>query len=765
MLANVILILSILTAVAALVGAAFLLLREHNDDLAKAEGDLASLALTLQERTDATLQSIENVLRDVVGRIPQACLKANEFDGYAASQATKAVLVGACHTLALIQRIDLVNARGRIVGTSYPRPLADPIYLRDTSYYQALANDPSLLVYLSEPVLIRATGKRVFSLSQKIKDTDGNFLGLIVSTIDLGHFEKLFDSHLKPRSLAITFYRRDGIILAHSPKADGILGRRFWKPSTPLQRMVVKNSPTLIRDVSWIDRKERLVALHPLAHYPSGIAVSRTLAELMAGRRLEARLIRFIAHLMDIAIDAASLLGMKHVRTGILRAASESYLSRHDILTRLPNRLLFSEELKRTHLASQREGRDFALHLLDLNRFKDINDSYGHAAGDEIIRIVARRLRDRLRKSDFIARIGSDEFAIVQRPTRGRQQVMDLVTTIQDAMKVPCTVGNTEIEVGLSIGVAIASTDGRTSIELMKAADVALYAAKSDPDRSYRLYDASIKDPRAERRALEGALKSAHDNREFELYYQPILDLATNRMWGCEALVRWKHPAKGMVSPLQFIPAAEESGLIGQIGDWILEDACSTAMSWDLPLKVAVNLSPVQFQRRDVFSSVKQALDKSGMPAQRLVLEITESVKLTEEATATLKRLKALGVSISLDDFGTGYASMSYLRSFPFDKIKIDQSFVRGMMDASDSRAIIKATIGLANDLKISTTAEGVETEEQLNALRLAGASQAQGYLIAKPMSREAIATFISDLRGTWQDKPSRARATGTSWS
>ncbi len=760
MLANVALTLSILTALTVLIGAIVVLLREQNDDMAKAESDLASLALSLREQTDAALQAVENVLLDVIGRIPQASLNAGEFDGYAASQATKAVLVGACHALTQIQRIDLVNARGQIVGTSYPRPLAGPIYLRDTSYYQALASDSSLLVFMSEPVLTRASGKRVFSLARKIKDADGVFLGLIVSTIDLSHFEKLFEEHLKARSLAITLYRRDGIILAHSPKSDAALGRRIWKPNTPLQRMIAKNVPTLIRDVSWIDRNERLVALHPLANYPSGIAVSRTLAELLAGQRFEARVIRFFAHFMDIAINAASLLGLKHVRTGILRAASESYLSRHDILTRLPNRQLFLEELTRTTLASRRASRDFALHLIDLNRFKDINDSYGHASGDEIIRTVAQRLRERIRKGDLIARIGSDEFAIIQRPTRGRQQVMDLVTAIQDAMRVPCTVGNAEIEVGLSIGVAVASQVGRTPTELMKAADVALYAAKSDPDSNYRFYDTNINDPRVERRALEGALKDAHTNKEFELYYQPILDLETNRTWGCEALVRWKHPAKGMVSPLQFIPAAEQSGLIAQIGDWILEEACSTAMTWELPLKVAVNLSPVQFQRRDVFSSVKRALDKSGLPTQRLVLEITESVKLTEEATSTLKRLKALGVSISLDDFGTGYASMSYLRSFPFDKIKIDQSFVRSMLDSSGSRAIIKATIGLAHDLKISTTAEGVETEEQLNALRLAGASHAQGYLIAKPMSREAFAAYIADIQKGWHDKQNRLLST-----
>ncbi|WP_052954660.1 putative bifunctional diguanylate cyclase/phosphodiesterase [Microvirga vignae] len=762
MSAYLIISLSIFVSAAAVIGAALFIVRGFTNDLTRAESDLANLALALQERTDGALQSIENVLRDVVGRIPQASLKADEFDRFAASNATKATLVGASHSLDQIIRIDLVNAQGRIVGSSNPHLIFDPIYLTDTSYYRALSTDTSLILYLSEPIRIRATGKRVLSLARKIKDTEGNFLGVIVSTIDLSHFERIYEDHLGTRSLAITLYRRDGIILAHSPNAKSAVGHRIWKPNTPLQRMIAKNSPTLIRDVSWIDKKERLVALYPLANYPGGIAVSRTVAELMAGRRLESRLIRFIAYLMDIAIDTVSLLGLKHVRTGILRAASESYLSRHDILTKLPNRLLFTEELKRTFLAAQRSGTDFALLLLDLNRFKDINDNYGHVAGDEIIQVVARRLRERLRRSDFIARIGGDEFAIIQRPIRGRPQITDLIMAIQAAMKVPCTVVNTEIDVGLSIGVAIASSDGKTSTELMRSADIALYAAKSDSNNSYRLYDANMKDSRTERRALEGALKSALENRELELHYQPILDLATNQMWGCEALVRWKHPTKGMIPPLQFIPTAEESGLIGPIGDWILEEACSTAMTWDLPLKVAINLSPVQFKCRDVFASVNKALNISGMPAHRLVLEITESVKLTDEASATLKRLKALGASISLDDFGTGYASMSYLRSFPFDKIKIDQSFVRGMTDSSDSRAIIKATIGLANDLKMSTTAEGVETEEQLNALRLAGASQAQGYLIAKPMPRESIAAFIADVQRAQQnnrDEQSPTRA------
>ena len=745
--AYLIIVIGILTAAAAMIGAAFLFLGGHNDDLAKAESDLVSLALAVQEQVNRAFQSIENVLCDVAGRIPQACLTASEFDGFAGSQATKAVLIGAAHSLPSLVRIDLVNARGRIVGTSSPRPIHDPIYLTGTSYYQALSTDASLILFLGEPMRVRTTGKWVLSLARKIKDADGGFLGMIVSTIDLSHMQKIVAEHLKTRTLAITIYRHDGMILAHGPTPERALGRRIWNPDTPLQRMIAKGSSTLIRDVSRLDKQERLIALDPLANYPAGVAVSRPVSDIMAGRRLEARLIRFIAYLMDLAIDTASLLGLRHVKTGILRAASESYLSRHDILTKLPNRLLFVEELKRTFVVCQRSSTSFALHILDIAKFKDINDNYGHTAGDEIIQIVARRLRERLRKSDFIARIGGDEFAIIQRPVRGRQQITDLAKVIQDAMKIPCTAANTDVEVALAIGAAMAPADGNTPTELMKAADVALHAVKSDASGSYQLYDADIKDTRAERRAFDDALKSALERKEFDLYYQPILDLTTNQLWGCEALIRWKHPTKGMIPPLQFIPAAEESGLIGPIGDWILEEACSTAMTWGLPLQVSVNLSPVQFKRRDVLASVKKALSLSGLPAHRLVLEITESVKLTEEAVATLKRLKDLGVSISLDDFGTGYASMSYLRSFPFDKIKIDQSFVRGIMDSPDSRAIIKATIGLAKDLKMSTTAEGVETSEQLNALRIAGASQAQGYLIAKPMPREEIAAFIMDAR------------------
>ena len=755
---NVIISLSALTAAAGVIGGAFLLKRGYNNDFAQAESELANLALSLKERTDGVFQSVENVLRDVVSRIPQACLEAHEFDGFAAAQTTKALLVAACHSRSQILRIDLVNARGRIVGSSTPRPMADPIYLRDTSYYRAIATDPSITLFLGEPQRIRAAGKKVLTLSRKIDDTDGNFLGIIVATIDLEYFETLYKDHLKTSSQAITLYRRDGIILAHCPISERALGRRVWRPNTPLQRLIVKNIPTLIRDMSWIDRKERVVALHPLSQYPAGIAVSRTVAELVAGRRLESRLIAFFAYLMDVGIEAATLLGLRHVKTGILKAASESYLSRHDVLTKLPNRLHFTEELKRAYLVSRRSNTDFALLMLDLNRFKDINDSFGHGAGDDIVQAVARRLRERLRKTDFIARIGGDEFAIIQRPIRGRQQVTDLIASIQSAMRAPCTAGNKEIDVGLSIGAAIASAHGKTATELMRAADVALYAAKSDSSSSYRLFDSGIKDPRAERRALEGALKTALENKELDLFYQPILDLATNQLWGCEALARWKHPTKGMISPLQFIPTAEESGLIGPMGDWVLEEACTTAMTWPQALKVAINLSPVQFRSRDVLASVTRALEISGLPPQRLVLEITESVKLTQEATATLRQLKALGVSIALDDFGTGYASMSYLSSFPFDKIKIDQSFVRNMLESSDSRAIIKATIGLAKDLRMSTTAEGVETEEQLNALRLAGASQAQGYLIARPMAREAISAFITNM----QTPPAKRDGQGT---
>ena len=748
-----IIFVSIIVTLLAVAGAAMLFLSGYNDDVAKTEGDLVNLALTLNEKADEALQAVDSYERDLIAQIPPESLKPDEFDKFCDSQQAAAALTAASQALAYVLSFEMINAKGRVVGSSYPLPKGDLVFAKDKTYFQVLSSDSSLTLFLSEPIRNKATGKTAITLARSIRNAEGSFLGLISAHIDLEHFDTMFKDHTTSPSMAVSLYRQDGILLARTPTSERALGKPIATPKSPLRRMIAHNSQTLIRDISQIDKKERLFAIHPLAHFPAGVAVSETVSQIMSGHRVESYFVRFLGVIMDITIGIVGILGVRQVKTSVLRAASEGYLARHDLTTKLPNRLLFIEALRRASATFAKSRTDFALLFIDIDQFKDLNANFGHMAGDQIIQTIARRLRGRLNKTDFIARVGGDEFAIIQRPVKSRQQIVDLAAAIQNAMKIPCAIDDAQIDVTVSIGIAVASAHGRSSTDLIKAADLALYAAKSDSDSRYRFFDSEIKDKRAVRRALESDLKKALEKKELELYYQPILDLRSGQLWGFEALLRWKHPVKGMIPPLEFISLAEESGLIGPIGDWILEDACTTAMSWTKPLRVSINLSPVQFKRRDVFTSVKQALSVSGLPAERVALEITESVQLTEEATTTLKKLKSLGASISLDDFGTGYASMSYLRSFPFDKIKIDQSFVRGM-DAPDNRAIIKATIALANDLNMTTTAEGVETVEQLRALRQAGASQAQGYLIAKPMSREATASFIENAKLDFDVRP-----------
>ena len=414
--------------------------------------------------------------------------------------------------------------------------------------------------------------------------------------------------------------------------------------------------------------------------------------------------------------------------------AQISHMARHDALTGLPNRTLFREELERGLKLAKRNDQ-LAVLCLDLDHFKRINDSLGHPIGDELLIEVASRLGGCLGSGDTVARLGGDEFAIVQlcdgcEPTA----VSALASRIVEVVSAPYEIQGHQIIIGVSIGVSLAPDDGDNPDELLKNADLALYRAKADGRSTYRFFEAGM-DARAQaRRLLEMDLRLALQRNEFEVHYQPIRDIATGEIAVCEALVRWRHPERGLVAPVNFIPLAEETGLIGQLGDWVLRRACLDAAKWSTAC-VAVNLSPVQFRNRDLVATVKDALAQAGLPADRLELEITESVLLqnSEGTRAMLHSLRRLGVRISLDDFGTGYSSLSYLRSFPFDKIKIDRSFVSEIATGKDSLAIIRAVTGLGKSLGITTTAEGVETEAQLDLLSREGCSQAQGYLISKP--------------------------------
>ncbi|WP_181706151.1 bifunctional diguanylate cyclase/phosphodiesterase [Chthonobacter rhizosphaerae] len=423
-----------------------------------------------------------------------------------------------------------------------------------------------------------------------------------------------------------------------------------------------------------------------------------------------------------------------------------AYLARHDPLTGLPNRSLFRERVEEALADVRSAGEAAAILYLDLDRFKPINDTLGHQAGDAVLCGVAERLLGLVGSDDTVARLGGDEFVILSRSRTDEPAVLALAERVIAAVCEPFAIGGYQAQVETSVGIALAPRDGADPEVLFKAADLALYKAKADGRGVARFFEPVMDAGIRRRRLLEAELMTAIGTSQLELHYQPIMNLATGRITAYEALLRWVHPRLGAISPAEFIPVAEESGLIYELGRWVLEQACRDAVGWPRGLQVAVNLSPAQFLGDDIASTVRRALALSGLPPERLELEITESV-LLRDSEATVKVLDAfdaLGISIAMDDFGTGYSSLGYLRRFPFDTIKIDQSFVRDLAVSADCRAIVTAIVGLGFSLGIATTAEGVETEEQLTLLKALGCTMAQGYAIGRP---RALAAVLDDLR------------------
>jgi diguanylate cyclase (GGDEF)-like protein len=413
-----------------------------------------------------------------------------------------------------------------------------------------------------------------------------------------------------------------------------------------------------------------------------------------------------------------------------------THLAHYDALTDLPNRTLFHERLKQ-ELAHIAPGEQLAVHYIDIDEFKSVNDSLGHLIGDELLKSVAVSLSRCVTAGDFVARLGGDEFAIVQTAVKTPADVTELVTRVFEAIREPYECLGHRLTADASIGIALAPEHGVDLDQILKNADMAMYAAKSAGRRTWRFFapdmDAQVK----ARRKLEIELRQAIADRALEVYYQPCVSLGDNTITGCEALVRWRHPERGMISPAEFVPIAEETGLINELGEWVLATACAEAATWPDDIRLAVNVSPVQFRSGTLALKIVAALAETGLPPTRLELEITEAVLIRDDETALaiLHQLRAIGVRIALDDFGTGYSSLSYLQRFPFDKIKIDRCFVNDIAEPDGSSCIVRAVVNIAAERHMTTTAEGVETKQQRELLRALGCSEMQGYLFspAKP--------------------------------
>jgi diguanylate cyclase (GGDEF)-like protein len=446
-------------------------------------------------------------------------------------------------------------------------------------------------------------------------------------------------------------------------------------------------------------------------------------------------------------IDANQRLKKEIAEREELQAKSQ-YLAYHDFLTGLGNRLLFKEQLDEALRDVSVAAHPLAVLFLDLDGFKAVNDMLGHSVGDLLLKSVAAKLRDLIPVTDRIARLGGDEFAILQMACAQPSSSISLAERIIDVVRQPHDIDGHDVTVGASVGIAIARPRDMDTERFLKSADLAMYSAKSEGRGTYRIFDPEMDQIVQTRRSLERDMRAALTQGDFDLFYQPLVNLQTKEVTAFEALMRWNHSDRGAVPPSEFIPVAEEMGLIVQLGEWALRCACMEAAKWPEGIRVSVNLSPLQFAKGNLVSTVVSALASSGLPASRLELEITESVLLekSERNIAILNQLRALGVRISMDDFGTGYSSIGYLRSFPFDKIKIDQSFVRDVLVDEGSLAIVRAIAGLGISFGMTTTAEGVETEEQVQCLSLEGCIEVQGYLYSKPVSAGEVPSLLTSL-------------------
>jgi diguanylate cyclase (GGDEF)-like protein len=421
------------------------------------------------------------------------------------------------------------------------------------------------------------------------------------------------------------------------------------------------------------------------------------------------------------------------------------YLAYHDTLTGLGNRLLFREELQRAMAEKRTTGDSLAILFVDLDGFKGVNDAHGHSIGDALLKMLAGRMLDTLDDTIRIARLGGDEFAILQASCAQPEGAMSLADKIIALASAPCVIDAYNVTVGASVGISVSDGESEDADFLLKAADLAMHRAKADGGGTYRVFDPQMDAAAQAAMRLRSEMREALTRGDFELYYQPIVSTVTGQVTTCEALMRWKHAERGWISPGEFIPVAESTGLIVQLGEWALRKACAEALAWPSAVKVAVNLSSVQFQNGKLVGTVFNALAGSGLAPSRLELEITESVLLgnTDRNATTLKQLHELGVRLSMDDFGTGFSSLSYLRNFPFDKIKIDQSFIRNLVEDGRSKAIVRAITGLATSFCMTSTAEGVETKDQLDCLMGTGCSEIQGYFYARPVPGSEVVEVI----------------------
>jgi diguanylate cyclase (GGDEF)-like protein len=717
-----------------IIGAILSILTTRTAAISSSEHNLQRLADILGDQVERSFLSVEASQKLVIDKLFEHGITTKErLQSISSDPVWHKKLASLVATNLSLDAIAIADNEGDISAASriWPAPVTN---VADRDYFKAIKEDPNSSEYVSAPILSRVDGLMTVYISRRLQAADGRFLGVVLAGMKLSDLEKFQQAVTIDADMSVAFYRRDGLLIARYPENDSLLGKNYYSQSTVLQGLGPDSQKRVFHQKSLYDGLQRIIAGRYLEKTPLIVSVTDTESDALAAWRQRTIEITVFVVVLTLAIAVTTFFAISRVRASEKASKKERYLARHDPLTGLANRILFREQFNLMIAQAKRERHGVGVVIVDLDRFKDVNDTLGHQFGDILLVEVAARLRGSS-GGRTVARLGGDEFAIILHEVSDRAQLEATAAQLITVLSEPYTLGPHRVAVGASIGVSSYPDDALEPSKLLQCADMALYRAKADGRGAFCLYLSEMYAQVCARREIERELRQAVKEKTFEIAYQPIMSLEDDRIIGHEALLRWTKANGQIISPTEFIPVAEELGLIADLGRWVLEQACIYASSWDLPLRLAVNLSPTQFLLSDVASDVKFALELSGLPPERLELEITESVVLDEagKAAATLKQLKALGVSIALDDFGTGYSSLSYLRRFPFDRIKIDRSFVREMMTSADDLAIIKATILLAAELGMQTTAEGVEEPEQLAALRQHGCSHAQGYLIGKP--------------------------------
>ena len=841
----------------------------HNRLVEEVSRSAHSLAYTLADQTDRSLQSVSLTVSKLAER-----LRADGVGSVAALEAAaeardvRAMLRSRLNEDPTLDSVLIVGADGKI-GNPDGAQIASIAELHGQGHLEALRNAPADAVYISAPFQSAMSGTWQLSLSKRVAASDGAFLGIATGVVRLPPFDDVLKKVALGKRASVSVFQQDGSIIACFPQRDIVIGADVVN-SDLRARFAAKTLDSVARQTSVVDGVDRMLAIVHSANFPVVSVVAVAMTDLLADWRRQAEALALGAAVVVLSIAFGTIrlaiyierLAEAHARgaiqsqlavqyerfnnamdnivqglamydrTRVLIACNKRFaeiyglpvaltgpgvtqaqilanrgqgcfgkvlsepprepdgsaliiseladgriiaqrrkkladggwvstheditvrfraeekvkeLARTDALTGLSNRAEFTQRLERSLSEVRRRVAKYAVLHLDLDRFKAVNDALGPALGDKLLQEVSTRIKTVTRDGDTIARLGADEFAIIQRvayvPRDAARLAERLIASVGETYKID----GADIEIGASIGISVAPEDGLDGDELIRNADMALSHAKASRG-GYSFFESSMDEQVRARRKMENDLRVALAERQFELHFQPVVSVADRQVNSFEALLRWRTSEGGAIPPGEFIPVAEENGLIVPIGEWVLQSACREAVKWPSQIKVAVNVSAVQLKSPGFLQAVCDAIDAAGLDGSRLIVEVTESVMITdaEQALATLHSIRQMGCAISMDDFGTGYSSLSYLRRFPFDTIKIDQSFVSELGQRANSAAIVRAATGLAKALGMGAIAEGVETEEQLALVATEGCAEAQGYLISRPMPASEVLGFLA---------------------